>query len=59
MLGFVDRETGRGVTVTLWDSKEARAATAGRAQQTRQDVTAEMDAEILGVEDYELVIDER
>lgn len=59
LLAFVDRDSGKGMTITLWDSEEARAESAARANQVRSEASQALGGEILAVEDYELAIEER
>ena len=56
---FVDRETGRGMAITLWDSEEARAAGEELATELRGDATRAQAREgltVWGVERYEVAV---
>jgi hypothetical protein len=59
LLAFVDRESGKSLSITLWDSEEARAESVEAANRVRKEVSAELDASILSIDNYELVIDAR
>lgn len=59
LLAFVNRDTGKGMTFTLWETETDREASADRAKQVRGDVDREVDREVLAVEDYELVFETR
>ncbi|HEX2129221.1 MAG TPA: antibiotic biosynthesis monooxygenase [Solirubrobacterales bacterium] len=52
----VDRESGKAVSLTFWESREALDSSAQRAQQAREDATAPSDASIVDVASFELVI---
>jgi heme-degrading monooxygenase HmoA len=54
---LVDREHGRALTVTLWDSEEALDASASRAAHLREEATQTADATIGSVDNYELAFD--
>jgi heme-degrading monooxygenase HmoA len=49
-----DRETGAGLTVTLWETKEARDESERLAATIRSEGETEEGFEILGVERYEV-----
>ena len=53
-LELYDRETGAGLTVTLWETKEARDESERLAASIRSEGEAEEGFEILGVERYEV-----
>jgi heme-degrading monooxygenase HmoA len=59
LLLLVDRATGKGLTVTFWETEEAMRATEETASRMRNDATAALDEDITGVERYEVAIDER
>jgi hypothetical protein len=59
LLSFVNRETGKGVTFTLWETIEDRQASIERANEIRSEVAQEMHGTVLSVEDFELVVDAR
>jgi heme-degrading monooxygenase HmoA len=54
-LFLVDREHGRGMSITLWERREALDATAERAHQMRTRATAPSDSTVESVESYEVV----
>lgn len=55
-LELVDRTTGEALTVTLWESAEAREASESAAASIRSDGEALGGLEILGVERYEVAV---
>lgn len=59
LLAFLDRESGKAMTFTLWEDEEARGATAGTAKTVRSDMDRRLGREVLDVEDYELIFEER
>ena len=54
---LVDRAGGRTMTVTLWDSEQALAASASRAAHLREEATETAGATIGSVDSYELAFD--
>ena len=52
-LELYDRETGAGLTVTLWESKEARDESEGLAANIRSEGESDEGFEVLGVERFE------
>jgi heme-degrading monooxygenase HmoA len=54
LLDLFDRETGDGLTVTLWETKEARDQSEGIAASMRGEAESAFRAEITGVERYEV-----
>src|SRR5258708_6552873 len=54
-LFLADRETSRAMSITLWDSAEAMAASAERAHQMRTRATEPESATIESVESYEVM----
>ena len=52
-LELYDRETGAGLTVTLWESKEARDESEALAANIRNEGESDEGFEILGVERFE------
>ena len=54
---LVDRDGGRALTVTLWESVEALDASASRAAHLREEATETADATIGSVDSYELAFD--
>lgn len=59
-LSLADRTTGKGLTITLWESEEALKTSDEAANQIRSDaVAAVTGAEVVSVDRYEVAIDER
>jgi quinol monooxygenase YgiN len=52
---LVDRMSGKGMTITLWESEESLKASAQAANLLRNDTAHAAGASILDVEHYELV----
>ncbi len=60
VLSLVDRETGKGLTATFWESEEAMKASEEAANQLRGQAVGAVDGmELVGVERYEVELDER
>ena len=59
ILLLVDRQSGKAMAVTLWESEEALRASEETANQLREQTAEAADDRITGVERYEVVIDER
>lgn len=59
LLSFIDRDSGKGMSFTLWETAEARQASVEAASSLRKDAVDAMTASVVGVENYELVVDER
>ncbi|HEX9695311.1 MAG TPA: hypothetical protein VGB64_03245 [Actinomycetota bacterium] len=57
MLG--DRQTGRSIGITLWQSEEAMRASEETATRLRTESAEAADEEIVAVERYEVMIEER
>jgi heme-degrading monooxygenase HmoA len=57
MLMLVDRNSGKSMAVTLWDSEEAMRASEEAANTIRSDVADATGEQIVGVERYEVAID--
>lgn len=53
---LVDREGGRAMSITLWDSEEALQASVERANQMRGEATEQAGGEIKSVDSYEVAI---
>jgi heme-degrading monooxygenase HmoA len=51
----MDRETGKGMSITLWESLEALRATEQTAGQLRESARQEMDAPEMQVSVYEVI----
>jgi hypothetical protein len=52
---LVDRKTGMGFSVTLFESEAAMQSSEEAAKKTREQVTANGAAQVTGVERYEVV----
>ena len=52
---LLDRDSGRMMAVTLWDSQETLNASAEAATSLRTDTTEELGGQIASVESYEVV----
>jgi heme-degrading monooxygenase HmoA len=55
-LFLVDRETGKAMSITVWDSEEALNASVARADQLRQKGTQPSGTHIESVQHYEVPI---
>lgn len=53
---LVDRQSGKGLSITLWESEEAMHASEEAANQLRSESAEASGEEVLGVERYEVVI---
>jgi heme-degrading monooxygenase HmoA len=53
---LVDRQSGKGLSITLWESEEAMRASEEAANQLRSESAEASGEEILGVERYEVAI---
>lgn len=51
---MVDRETGKAVSVTIWDSEEALTASSRKADELRRQGTEPSGASVNSVEHYEI-----
>jgi hypothetical protein len=51
---LINRETGEGLSFTLWGDEAAMRATEERANELRRSTTEEMGAEVTRVERYEV-----
>lgn len=54
-----DRGSGRSIVVTLWESEAAMRESEEAANKLRADASAEAGEEIVSVERFEVLIDER
>ena len=59
MLVFGDRTAGKGVAVTFWESEQAMRDSEEAATRMRADAAAAGGEAIVGVERFEVLIDER
>ncbi len=55
---LVDRQSGRGMTITVWESEDALQASVEAANRIRSGAADAAGASILDVQQYELVRDE-
>ena len=53
---LVDRSSGTGVGVTLWESEEAMRASRQRADELQQQPAQESRGEVASVDEYEVAI---
>ena len=53
---LVDRQHGKSLTVTLWDSEEAMRASEEEANSLRSEVAAALGTQMVGVERYEVAV---
>lgn len=53
---LVDRDTGVGIGITLWDSENAMTAARERATELRQQAAEQVGAQIEGVEEFEVAV---
>jgi hypothetical protein len=58
MLALIDRSTGKSVGITLWASEEDLLASEDAAGRIRASSTQTGDGRVLGVERYEVIVDE-
>ena len=59
LLSLVDRSTGNGLAITLWESEQAMLASEDAANKLREEATTETGDEIARVERYEVALDAR
>jgi heme-degrading monooxygenase HmoA len=52
---LVDRDTGKTMSITLWDSEKAMRDSDTAASQLREETTAASSARIVAIERYEVV----
>lgn len=50
-----DRRTGKGLTITLWETEEAERASQAAAVRIRQEAASALSLEVKGVEVYEVL----
>ena len=53
---LVDRQSGKALTITLWESEEAMRAGEAEANQLRRETAEAGSQEVAGVERYEVAI---
>lgn len=54
LLSMINRDTGRGLSITLWDSEEAMASSREAANQVRSQAATAMASKIIDVTEYEV-----
>jgi heme-degrading monooxygenase HmoA len=54
---LVDEESGRTLTIVLWDNHADMAATATRAASLRQRALREADGAVVSVEEYQIALE--
>jgi len=59
LLVLANRPTGRSMAVTLWETEGALRSSREAATQVREETAATSDEEIISVDEYDMVIDER
>ena len=58
VLSFGDRNSGKGITLTFWESEEAMKTSEEAANKLRQQAADEMEEEVAGVERFEVFVNE-
>ena len=53
---LIDRGSGKGIGVTLWESEDAMHASRQRADELRQQAASSVGATIVSVEEYEVAV---
>ena len=53
---LIDRSSGKGIGVTLWESEQAMADSREQATQLRQQAAAQAGGQIQSVEEYEVAV---
>lgn len=53
---LVDRESGRTMAITLWDSEESMRASEHAASQVREQSTQRVGGKVVAVEHYEVAL---
>ncbi len=51
---LVDRESGKAISITLWESEQAMRATEEEANQSRAEIASAANATVENVETYEV-----
>jgi heme-degrading monooxygenase HmoA len=59
LLALADRATGREIAITMWESEEALRASEEAADRIRSEAAGVADQQIVSVERFEIVLDER
>jgi hypothetical protein len=58
-IALVDRESGKAMGISLWESRDAMAEARDRASQLRSDSAQAAGGDVAGVRELEIAIDER
>jgi heme-degrading monooxygenase HmoA len=53
---LVDRNAGRGISVTLWGSEQAMADRRDQATRLRQQAATEASGEVISVDEFEIAV---
>jgi heme-degrading monooxygenase HmoA len=53
---LVDRSSGKGISITLWDNEQAMTESREQANQLREQAAEQTAAEIVSVEEYEVAV---
>lgn len=56
---LIDRENGKSLAVTLWESEEAMRASEDAANSLRSEIAESLGTQMVGVERYEVAIAEQ
>jgi heme-degrading monooxygenase HmoA len=59
LLAMVDRSSGKSLALTFWESEQAMKDSEDAADRIRKDVADASGEQIVGVERFEVVLDER
>ena len=58
VLNLADREGGKGMTITLWETEEAMRASEEAGDRLREEAANALGATVVGVERYEVTLSE-
>jgi len=58
LLALADRDSGKGITITLWESEAALQKTEGDANRIRAQAADLTSSEVVSVDRFEVVLDE-
>jgi heme-degrading monooxygenase HmoA len=53
---LIDRENGKSLAVTLWESEEAMSASEDAANSLRSEIAESLGTQMIGVERYEVAV---
>lgn len=59
LLALMDRDSGKMIAITFWESEEAMRASEEAANRLRESTASAADEEIVGVDRFEVVHDSR